>query len=163
MLYNIVTCFDYLKLHFPNVTYSSKLPQQIVIKHKTFSLVLFNSGQLRIMGKATYNIAYSFLKSIKLIYSHVITDLHLTSQTVVFKLMNSLCPINLITFVKEYSDDVNIKLNSELFPAVSLHHWKPIHVNLFSSGKIVVLGKNALQMIPLIDEWIFFKVLLLPK
>lgn len=152
-----------MKSHFSDITFSNKLPLQIVVHINSCTLVLFNSGQFRIMGKVDFDDACTIIiSSINYIYSDIITPLHLATQTGVFKLPNSFCPINLHRIAKEYVNDVNVRFEPEIFPAVSLHYWKPVHVNVFSTGKIVVLGKNAIDSIHDIYNWLEMAILFLP-
>lgn len=127
----------------------------------TFSFILFASGQCRVMGKITYDDACCFIQNIHYIYSDISNVLHLVSQTVVFKLEDNLCPVNLYHLISEYNNDVNVRFEGEIFPAISLHYWNPVHVNLFASGKVVILGKNALVLKETIHDWICMAILLL--
>ena len=73
----------------------------------------------------------------------------------------SLTPINLYYVANHFKHDTNVSFNPEVFPALSLHYWNPIHVNIFSTGKIIVLGNNSINLLTEIYEWIFYNLLLL--
>jgi len=162
LLFNLNTCFNILKDTFINVKLSCKLPQQLIVRFKGCTLLLFNSGQFRIMGKVSIESAFIHLESIHYIYSDIIIPLHLVSQTVVSQFDISLCPINLHHISQIYKHDKNVRFECELFPALSLHFWSPIHVNVFSNGKVIILGKDSLKFSSNIIDWLFNALLLLP-
>jgi len=115
------------------------------------------------MGKISLDDAQSIVDFIKIIYSSITTSLHLVSQTYVFKLDANVCPVNLHHIAKLYKNDVNVRFECELFPALSLHYWRPVHVNVFSNGKVVVLGNNSRDLLSSIYNWLFMNILLLPN
>lgn len=125
-----------------------------------FTLLLFNSGQLRIMGKLTLNHAQEFLNSIHNIYTCIETPLNCTTQTFVFQIDKTLVPINLHNLSNRFGENCNFSFLPELFPAFSIKLWKPVHVNLFSTGKVVVLGKQSCTLLSSIQEWVYFNVIL---
>jgi len=46
------------------------------------------------------------------------------------------------------ADEPDTCYNAELFPAVQIKTFKPIHINVFASGKIIVCGvKDELQLV----------------
>lgn len=111
------------------------------------------------MGNVTLDRANHILSSIDIIYNDILEPLKCVSQTIILQLDKSLVPINLLQFMSHFNTpDVNF--NPELFPAISLHCWRPVHVNLFSSGKIVVLGKDSITLSSIIYEWIYYNVML---
>ena len=48
-------------------------------------------------------------------------------------------------------ENKNYRVDSELFPAARLVHFNPLSVNLFSSGKVVVMGLKGLDNEDIID------------
>lgn len=121
---------------------------------KSCTVLLFSTGQFRIMGKASSNRALKVVEQLKPIYSDINTPLYLVSQTISFQLDTCICPINLYEIAHIFTDDRNITFEAELFPALCLHYWKPLHVNTFSNGKVVILGKNAIDIKHNVEEWI---------
>lgn len=102
------------------------------------------------MGKATFDVVSVLLNDIiKSIDSYLIRPLTVSTQTVCFKLVINL--INLHTTVRRLT---NCTFEAELFPALSITLWKPLHVNVFSNGKVVILGKDALKSKNVIEEWL---------
>lgn len=153
-------CYSELKGIFDNCIYTKTIPMQIILKFPTCTMLLFNSGNLRIMGKASYANASFILSCISFIYSDITTSLSCVSQTVVFQVPTLLCPIPLYTFKNAFPNELAVQYEPELFTALSIKYWKPIHVNLFSTGKVVVLGKDALKYKSDIDEWLTIHLML---
>jgi len=162
LLFDLSKCYYTLQSIFSNIKLSSKLPQQLILRFGDCTLLLFNSGQFRIMGRAALDKALVHLESIHSIYSDIITALHLVSQTFVFQIDIAMCPINLHYIAKYYTHDINVRFECELFPALTLHYWRPVHINVFSNGKVVVLGKDSEKYLTEIEDWINNTILLLP-
>jgi len=106
------------------------------------------------MGKLSFETAVSTIDSLSDIYLFIDEPLHLVSQTVVFNLDKVYIPPNLYKIAHELNTDRNVLYEPEIFPALSLYHFKPIHINVFTSGKVVVLGKDALQSAHHIKNWL---------
>lgn len=111
------------------------------------------------MGNVTLEKANNVLTGLHIIYSSIKVPLSCVSQTITFQMDKSLLPINLYNFVNNINN-INVIFNPEIFPAVSIHYWKPTHVNLFTSGKVVVLGKDSVKLSYDIYEWLYFQVLI---
>lgn len=106
---------------------------------KKWTMLLFNSGAFRIMGRnfdARIVIDYfsSQLKCVETI------ECCLQSETYVFNLGKS---INLYLFNLNFTDRQHILYEAELFPAIRITYWDNVCVNVFSSGKVIILGKYA--------------------
>lgn len=102
------------------------------------------------MGKASVKYAtHIFHFLVSLLDSYIITPLSLVSQTAVFKL--NVVHFNLHKFVDIIP---NTMFEAELFPSLVINHFKPLHVNVFATGKVVVLGKDALRRIPEIETYL---------
>lgn len=99
---------------------------------KYATMIIFPSGKCRIMGltKAlTTNTVLPFK----------VNDLKIQSITTIVKYHSS---INLI----ELAQRLPVKsywFEPEIFPALRLLHFNPICVNIFSSGKVVILGMKC--------------------
>lgn len=161
LLHDLQTCYCKLLPHFSNITLLKKLPLQIIIRFEKGTLLLFSGGQFRFMGKISHNFTIDIIKHINYIYSDVIMPPYLVSQTVVFKVLDECCPLNLHHIASIFKDDKYVRFENELFPALSLYYWKPVHVNVFSTGKVVVLGKDAVKLLSYIDTWLFINICLL--
>lgn len=102
------------------------------------------------MGKSTLNVvSLLFLSITKCLHTHIIENLSLSTQTITFKL-----DLPIINLLKVSQNNPHCIFEGEIFPALSINLWNPIHVNVFSSGKVVVLGKNALNMKDCIEKWL---------
>lgn len=146
----LIDVYEYLKTYCTCISYSVRKPHQIVIRFNSCTFLLFSSGTCRIMGKASINIADANLNYIvDLLHTFIILPLSCVTQTVVFKL--NVAHINLHKAVNIIP---NSMFEAELFPSLVLNHFKPLHVNVFATGKVVVLGKNALCMKSEIENWL---------
>jgi len=121
--------------------FSSVPPYQSVIKLKFGKLLVFPSGKCRIMGIKT-PLTNEQIENL----SHKVKFLKIQSMSLCFDLE---CRLNLrnLTFNlprKSYMYE------PELFPAMRLLYFNPLCVNIFSSGKLVILGltnQNCLRKI----------------
>ena len=104
-------------------------PSQVVDKTGKYTIVFFKSGKCRIMGCK---------KPIEM--KHVqynIQNIQIQSLSVVINLKQT---INLYKLARI----TRCMYEPELFPALRLTKYNPTCVNLFSSGKIVILGLKNL-------------------
>jgi len=136
-------------LLFPKISKLHVKPSQLVIKDKNGTLILFSSGKMRIMGcidelDATF-LAYKYIMMLdddcnfQPVYSQSMTvRVDYTKR------------INLVKFARECS--ISLQYEPELFPAVLLKKFKPISVNVFSSGKIILCGVRDIQCVDNIME-----------
>lgn len=119
---------------------SSKLhtkPLQLIIKDKKGTIVFFSNGKMRIMGcidelDATF-LAYKY--TMMLDENCNFQPVYAQSMTVK---VDCNMQINLIKLARE--SKILMQYEPELFPAVLFKKFKPISVNVFSSGKIVMCG-----------------------
>ena len=112
------------------------------------------------MGNVDYTKAYEFFTDIvELFNSTILTDLHVVSCTIIYKLQCTE-PINLYHIATTYNDYKNIRYESEIFPTLSLFFWLPTHVNVFATGKIVILGKYSTLNVNDIISWINKNIIL---
>lgn len=140
----------WISLFYDNTVYSGKRPQQLIIKQKTCTVLIFGSGKVRIMGRACIEEAQCIFDNLICILDvSVIESLYKVSETVVLNLNKTN-----INFYKSISHLQPCTLELELFPALSLERWKPLHVNLFSTGKVVILGREAMNKKDEIRDWL---------
>ena len=132
-------------LLLPNISKLHIKPSQLVIKDEKGTIVFFSNGKMRIMGcidelDATF-LAYKYTMMLdddcnfQPVYSQSI------SIRVVYNVR-----INLNKFARE-STTLPLQYEPELFPAVLLKKYKPISVNVFSSGKIIMCGVRDIQQV----------------
>jgi TATA-box binding protein (TBP) (component of TFIID and TFIIIB) len=127
---------DLVKLHLliPNSKLHIK-PRQLVVKDDKGVVIFFGNGKLRVMGcnddlDATF-LAYKYIELIAPYDSPV---LHLQSMTVRAIFGHRL---NLTQLQKLITPS---QLELELFPALLIRKYKPISVNVFTTGKIIMCG-----------------------
>ena len=141
---------DLKKTHliFSNISKLHVKPYQLVVKDESGggggTLIFFSNGKIRIMGcidelDASF-LAYKYMMMLdencnfQPVYSQSMT----ISVTYPVK-------INLVKFVRECT--ASLQYEPELFPAVLLKKYKPISVNVFSSGKIIMCGVRDIQQV----------------
>jgi len=129
-------------------------PQMLRIRHhkKGACLLLFKSGCFRIMGNrwSTPGKSLSWLR--KFIYSKKPDSMlmpKLQTQTVTFQ-VNREC-VNSV--FHKYSKVIFYE--PEIFPsAMKLIRWGDVHVNLFFTGKVTVLGNRAVTRALDVQQWL---------
>lgn len=125
-----VSSWDLAKYDFTRV----KAPYQIIIPIENVGkLLLFPSGKCRVMGlkqPITEDIEFPFK----------IYDLKIQSLTVSYTAGNK---INLLKLAYRMPQSERV-YEPELFPALRMTKFNPACVNVFSSGKIVILGLKVL-------------------
>ena len=126
-----------------NLEFRKLPPVMCIIRNyakTSLTLLVFKSGKCRIMGSKTVDIGNMNLPNC--------SNIRLQSITVTFKLGHTL---NLIGM-----HDANLsttRYETELFPALHLRTYYPIHVNIFSSGKVVLTGVTLEHVIEdIVDE-----------
>ncbi len=160
MHYDLETLLILLQPHYKNIRLTTTLPRQLIIYMEQYTILIFTSGQCRLMGRLHLEEAQSAIQSLNTIYSCIESPLQPVSETVVFKLDSLHAPINLYKFACEFPNDNRIQFEPELFPALCLHFWKPLHVNVFTTGKVIILGHNASASFAIIRDWLNFQLLL---
>lgn len=118
--------------------YSSR-PFQIRIRIKDqFTILIFNNGKIRLMGKhINKNKAEDILnRSLNLVH---------VSDTIKFKLTDH---INIYNHINK----VGIIYEPEIFPSCNINLWPNIHVNVFHTGYVTILGKNSIKLVSIIFD-----------
>jgi TATA-box binding protein (TBP) (component of TFIID and TFIIIB) len=110
--------------------------QKIFTLRKNIKLLVFPSGKCRLMGLRKP------LNEKETILPFVINDLKIQSITVVYDFG---CTINLLTLSRQIRPQRRCLFEPELFPALRLLEFNPLCVNVFSSGKVVILGLKKLS------------------
>jgi len=105
-------------------------PSQIIDKSGKYTIVFFKTGNCRIMG------CKKPIETNKLQYN--IEDIRLQSLTIVINIGVAVNLYKLARITKCWFEP-------ELFPALRLTKYDPICVNVFSTGKIVILGLRNLN------------------
>lgn len=139
-----------------HITYQRRAPHQIVVRYSSFSFLLFSSGNFRFMGRLTHNHACDTLDSIiTVLNTRIINHPIAVSHTLTFNLGYTLNLSNVANHITDCTYE------PELFPALSINAYKPTHINIFSTGKVVVLGKQALDLQQEIKDYLHCNLLFL--
>jgi TATA-box binding protein (TBP) (component of TFIID and TFIIIB) len=125
----------------PNSKICNK-PFQLIVKDKEGIVLFFNNGKLRTMGcidelEATF-LTYKYTT---LIDQEEYPTIFFQSMTVKVTLNNAINLDILKNLIPES------QYEPELFPAVLVRQFKPISVNIFSTGKIMICGIKELETI----------------
>ena len=126
-----------------SVLYTHK-PNMVVLKDTESTIMIFSSGKFRIMGlvdelDATCKV-YGVFAKLGFEFPNI------TLQTMTVKL--KLNPVNLYAV----SDKIKSKLDLEIFPALMITKYKPVSVNLFASGAVVICGVKSFDIVNEIEH-----------
>ena len=131
--------------NLPNsILHTNKIPM-IVLKDNEATIMLFSSGKFRIMGsmvdelEATCKV-YGVFSKLGLEVSFV------TLQTMTVKL--KLGPINLYLL----SNLIQSRLDLEIFPSLMVTKYKPVSVNVFATGSVMICGVKSLDLVNEIEN-----------
>ena len=131
-----------MKLCFPTAV--ARLcfhPFQLIIKDEKCTLLFFTSGNYRVMGFKTDDeweaslVVYKYTKSINKNHVPILT---LQSMTVKSKFDKPVDLNKLSTLIKS-------QLELQLLPVLTITHFKPITVNVFSTGSIIICGVKDIE------------------
>jgi len=108
-------------------------PFQLVVKDLRGTLILFSNGKFRTMGcidelEASF-LAFSYLPSPSTSFPSI------TLQSYTLK-----CEIGFRVNLEKMSLCVPCVYEPEFFPALRLKEYKPVSVNIFTTGKVMVCG-----------------------
>lgn len=127
-----------------SVLYTSR-PTMLLLKDAEGTLMIFASGKFRIMG-----LVDELDATLKVygIFSKMGFDQFppITVQTMTVKL--KLKPVNLHVL----SNLIKSNLNLEIFPALQITKYKPVSVNVFASGAVVICGVKTLDVVNEIEH-----------
>jgi len=122
-------------------------PVMLIYRHRENTLIMFATGKFRFMGPfhPTVNVAKKQLKQVPSI-GRVIKNSPLTLQTctVTFKLPGNGVHLPKLSAAMR-RDRFQITFNKHEFPAISMYRWTPMHVNVFYSGNVVVVGSKGVM------------------
>jgi TATA-box binding protein (TBP) (component of TFIID and TFIIIB) len=121
------------EINVPNSRYHT-VPNQLVIKDDKGTLILFSSGKFRVMGcidevEAVF-LAYKYIEQIT---SDDYPDIFVQSYTSVAKLGH-------VVNLSRLAQCIDTSYHPELFGAVRMTKYKPISINVFSTGSVVACG-----------------------
>jgi len=119
-----------------NLDYGTYKPQQCIKRYEEYTIVIFKSGKCRIMG----------CKSEPQNLTFPIHNIELQSITVTLDMCQS---INLFKLSKILKNDCIYE--PELFTALRVTRYNPLCVNVFATGKVVILGIKSIDYQYLLD------------
>jgi TATA-box binding protein (TBP) (component of TFIID and TFIIIB) len=126
------------KIHFQNY---SCIKQLKVMLHAKATILFFKSGSFRIMGKIDDLDAHSILHTLLSEFCIHVPNIVLQTMTVLSKNNFS---INLSKLYESFQCNKHVIYEPEIFSAVQLKQYNPIHVNIFISGCVLILGVKDL-------------------
>lgn len=116
------------------LTYSLTTPFQAVIKvDNKYTLVVFKSGCCRIMGCK------------EPIYQKIVTIGQIVVQVKRIQSVTISVEMHRTYNLQEVATQSNVMFEPELFPAARFLNFRPLCVNLFASGKVIILGLKTLH------------------
>lgn len=123
-----------------HLEFSYSSPRQCVIKTKRFSLILFPNGKCRLMGcKEPLTNCIEFVENL-IIFVDCIQSITVTHNLGQY--------MNLYQLAKR----MDCWFEPEIFPALRVQEFNPLCVNVFASGKIVILGLKTLDFHEYVNE-----------
>ena len=130
------------KLH--NSKLYNNRPCMLLLKDVDGTLMIFASGKFRIMGmvdelEAAFKVIDVFSK-----LGYGFPAIKLQTMTVKFRIT----PVNLYVLSKL----IESQLELEIFPALLIKKYKPISVNVFASGAVVICGVKDLDIVNVIKK-----------
>ena len=123
-------------------------PRMLTLKTANYgTMIMFPKGKIQFLGKiGAEAVNFLCLKLQPLIFCDC-SDIELCSMTVVYNFHRS------FNFKQIISSSYNTLYEKELFSAVQISWWNPIHVHVFHTGKAVFTGvKHIEQLYSIIDE-----------
>ena len=100
-------------------------------------MLLFKSGAFCIMGKTEIDELdiYLILSQI----SNVVPDICIQTMT-------ASCNYNRKIILNKLANEPHTHYTAEFFPAVHINKFKPMHINVFSSGRVTICGIKDLSV-----------------
>lgn len=124
-------------------------PTMLSVRKSGATLNLFASGRFRVMGSYYTNPDDARQWVVQLLGESAHVPQHLYVQTVTVKF--HVKPVS-SCFVSNHAN--MISYDFELFPSIKLLHWPDVHVNLFFSGAVIVLGRHATLRATEVRQWL---------
>src|SRR5271163_2901791 len=128
-------------------TYQERQPQQLIIKFGDGStMIAFKTGRFRILGKTltSSNAHYNAYSVTSLVHScsPIVT---LQTMTAVYSHPQRFNLLQLTTCLQGSECKTQCHYDAEHFPAVQVISFRPIHVNVFASGKVIICGLKSVD------------------
>jgi len=128
---------------FSNSVYYPIRPRMVRIKDDKATILFFNSGKFRVMGCKSLSNAITCVQK----YTDQIKNPKLKLQSMTAKMK-----LNHDVNVYKLAEKVKCFYEPELFPAVTITKYKPIIVNVFKSGSVIVCGVKKQEILKMIKK-----------
>ena len=145
---NLTKLFPQIK-HFKGKKLYTGRPTMISWKlRNNKTILLFPNGTIQLLGQLTdKQITSCQLLLQKLLKRNSLSEPQVKTMTVVCNLKRT------FSFTNLSSTNQHFFYEPELFPALQITKWQPMHVTLFHTGKVVFTGvKNIDDVYPVIDS-----------
>lgn len=131
-----------LNANLPNSKFHKHRPCMVVLKEDGATIMIFASGKFRIMGMidevdSAFKVCSVFSK-----LGYGFPSIKIQTMTVTFRIKS----VNLFDLAKL----IESQLELEIFPALMIKKYKPISVNVFASGAVVICGVRDLDIVNVI-------------
>jgi TATA-box binding protein (TBP) (component of TFIID and TFIIIB) len=131
-----------------DVKHQQKQPEQYIIKFDNKStMLIFKSGKFRVMGNGSPEAVIGNILCVATQLTNVIPNVSMQTMTGVYKYDKRI-------HLHKLMDVVDGFLDLENFPAVQIKKFKPIHVNVFSSGCVTICGLKTAEFGTVIKDYI---------
>src|SRR5277367_2274560 len=128
---------------------------QLIIKFLDAStMIMFKTGKFRIMGKCIFRdkACYNASSVTRLVHDCA-PLIDLQTMTVVYTHSHRLDLALLSTLLQGSERKTQCHYEAEHVPAVQIISYKPIHVNVFASGKVIICGvKNSKSIDTILNQ-----------
>ena len=116
------------------VKHQKTQPEQYIVKFDNRStMLIFKSGKFRVMGNGDPAAAILNILSVAIQFTDVI-------PLVTMKIMTGVYGYDRKIHLGKLADATESLLDLENFPAVQIKKFKPVHVNVFSTGCVTICG-----------------------
>ena len=145
---------DYLKITGFTTKFYSPRPYMVRVRMDNMTMLFFSHGRFRCMGNCESSTDLMRTKLYDLLHLLPLFNIEIyhVSSTVSTKIPSDL--ISLDYFANRNSQP-GVLYEIELFPALQLRMWPGVHVNIFQTGSIIMMGQNAEALCSNILDWIF--------
>jgi TATA-box binding protein (TBP) (component of TFIID and TFIIIB) len=126
-----------------HLSFNKWKPQQYVYRHVDgYTIVIFRNGKCRIMGckQEPTNLPYNI---------KIIRIQSITLSTSLLRRVN-------LYHLSKMMTSKEVMFEPELFPALRILKFKPLCINIFASGKMMILGVKSMDHDDLINNIINF-------
>ena len=120
-------------------------PQMLVMKMKNSrNLQLFPSGVIQVMGNHSHSEAlsmcYEIINHLRKIYPQVRMKMLTLKNLVVSAQLKANIPLHRVK-----SSSSNLSYEVELFPAMLIRRFYPVHIAVFHTGRCILTGLKSIQ------------------